>query len=197
VILDNHFNPTVSDQCVARAYRYGQTKPVRCFRLAIEGSVEAKIYKRSENKAAVASRVIDGLDCELLFCSDELDDLQRNDIYAVCTQCGKARLLQDGQESPGEDDSWECKDNLDPKHNRCDTPEEKKVLQLRDQEEQQAVEKDPILLHLSGVINRGTRRKSPIVTRYFPVEIARTDTACDEAIEKLKNEIATAEMLAS
>ena len=190
MILDNHFNPSVSDQCVARAHRYGQTKPVRCFRLAIEGSLEEKIYKRSENKAAVASRVVDGLNSELVFSANELCDLQRNDVYAICAACSKKRWLQDGQDPPGDDDYWECRDNLDPERNRCSIPEEKKVMQpLLDHEKQQATEKDPILRHLLGVVNKSTRQ-SPIVTRYFPVEVARTDTSCEEAIEKLKKEIA-------
>jgi len=184
--MDNHFNPTVSDQCVARAHRYGQTKPVRCFRLAIEGSVEDKIYKRSENKAAVASRVIDGLNSELLFSAEELDDLQTNDVYAVCAKCGKKRWLQDGQDPPEEEDYWECIGNRDPAYNRCETPEEKKAMSPR---LVPTTETDPILRHLSGLINKATRL-TPLVVRYFPVEAARTDTSCEEAIDMLKKEIA-------
>lgn len=189
--MDNHFNPTVSDQCVARTHRYGQTKQVRCFRLAIEGTVEEKIYKRSENKSAVASRVLDGVDSELHFSAYELNDLQRNDIIVRCTKCDKKRLLPEGLVLLGidDDDSWECKNNLDPKHNHCDIPEEDKLRpQTRDQEEQRATEKDPILRHLLGVINKVTR-KTPIVTRCFPVEVNRTDKSCDETIEKLTKEL--------
>ena len=80
VILDNHFNPTVSNQCISRAHRYGQDKPVRVFRLAIQNSLESKIYKRSVNKTGVAMRVLDGIYNESSFTSEELNDLQQNDI---------------------------------------------------------------------------------------------------------------------
>ena len=93
VIMDNHFNPTVSEQCVSRAHRYGQEKPVHCYRLAIEGTLETKVYKRSMNKSGVASGVIDGEYISQSYTSEELDDLCKIDCWATCSNCEKKRLI--------------------------------------------------------------------------------------------------------
>lgn len=89
VIMDNHFNPSVSDQCVARAHRYGQNKPVHCYRLAIAGTIESKVSARAMNKGGVASGVIDGNYMPSSYTKSELADLSKIDIWAECCECGK------------------------------------------------------------------------------------------------------------
>ena len=185
VMMDNHFNQTVAEQCIARAYRYGQTKRVRVYRLAIEGTVEDKIYKRSENKAAVATRVIDGLDTEFVFSTEELNDLQKSDVYAVCRECDKRRWLLDDQDPPAEGEHWKCTDNRDPAHNRCEIPEERKGSGSRPVPSSAM---DPILLHLSSVVNVQTR-KTPLVTLCLSVGADQTEVSLEEEIVKLKKEI--------
>lgn len=96
--MDNHFNPTVASQCVARAYRYGQGKPVHCYRLAIAGTLEAKVYARSENKSGVACGVVDGEYVAQIYTKAELEDLTRIDMWVACTSCKKWRRLPDGRE---------------------------------------------------------------------------------------------------
>lgn len=91
--MDNHFNPSVSSQCVARAHRYGQDKPVHCYRLAIFGTLESKVYNRVVNKTSVASGVIDGNHISQNYTKAELNDLLRVDCWATCDKCGKSRRL--------------------------------------------------------------------------------------------------------
>lgn len=91
--MDNHFNPAISTQCVARAHRYGQDKPVHCYRLAIEGTLETKVYARSVNKTGVASGVIDGEYISQAYTKAELDDWTKIDIWATCFECSKKRRL--------------------------------------------------------------------------------------------------------
>jgi len=191
VILDNHFNPTVSSQCISRAHRYGQKKDVRVFRLAIEDSIEAKVYARSVNKSGVAMRVLDGIFTEGVFSAKELDDLLRNDTILICDDCCKRRLLLDSQDPPDDDNAhWNCKMNEDTRFNSCTIPEAEEVQRAKKREAmQQENENDPILKHLRCVINKATR-KTAIVTDYFPIEVSHeSDICCDEAIAKLKQEI--------
>eukprot|EP00977_Amphora_coffeiformis_P020487 scaffold8306_cov171-Amphora_coffeaeformis.AAC.4 len=97
VIMDNHFNPSVSTQCVARAHRYGQTKPVHCYRLAIEGTLEAKVYARAVNKSSVASGVVDGEYLSQEYTKADLENLTKIDCWATCSECQKKRLLPPGK----------------------------------------------------------------------------------------------------
>lgn len=95
--MDNHFNPSVSFQCVARAHRYGQEKPVHCYRLAINGTLETKVYKRSVNKSGVASGVIDGDFVDNCFTKAELENLSEDFAsWALCEDCEKWRKLLPG-----------------------------------------------------------------------------------------------------
>jgi len=97
VIMDNHFNPSVSTQCVARAHRYGQTKPVHCYRLAIEGTLDAKVYARAVNKSSVASGVVDGEYLSQEYTKADLENLTKIHCWATCSECQKKRLLPPGK----------------------------------------------------------------------------------------------------
>ncbi|RKP04892.1 P-loop containing nucleoside triphosphate hydrolase protein [Thamnocephalis sphaerospora] len=59
VLLDLGWNPNHDEQAVARAYRYGQTKPVYVYRLYTYGTWEDKLYKSNVHKIGLAYRVID------------------------------------------------------------------------------------------------------------------------------------------
>ena len=75
VLIDNHFNPTVSEQCISRAHRLGQEKDVHIYRFGIEGTLETKVYARAVNKSGVASGVIDGECVKPSFTKEQLNDL--------------------------------------------------------------------------------------------------------------------------
>jgi CW-type Zinc Finger len=187
VIFDNHFNPSISDQCISRAHRLGQGKHVHCYRLAIQGSVESKVYFRSVNKSGVSKQVVDGQFSEKRFSTEELEDLRNNSTLLICQKCLKTRLLPPSQEPPDEDTEWSCEMNQDLLHNSCDIPEAKFKHHGRIQS--RAAE-DPILRHLLNVVNKATMWKE-IVADHLSVEIVHeTDVRCEDAIEKLKQAIA-------
>jgi hypothetical protein len=189
-ILDNHFNPSVSQQCISRVHRYGQTKPVRCYRFAMENSVEAKVYARSENKAGVAKSVLDGIFHDGVFSADELKDLYENDQIVRCDHCGKNRKLLDGQSPPDDDNDWYCNLNTDQSHNKCEIPEEKSLRHFPKRTDKGgSLQNDPFLQHLLSVKN-GATMKAEIVSEYLPVETSHeTDICCEEAIKKFRCEI--------
>mmetsp|Transcript_37604 Transcript_37604/g.78030 ORF Transcript_37604/g.78030 Transcript_37604/m.78030 type:complete len:373 (+) Transcript_37604:1535-2653(+) len=161
VIMDNHFNPSVSDQCVARAHRFGQQKQVYCYRLAIEGTLETKVYARGVNKSGVASGVVEGVPLEQCFDRSELENLEKTDYKVTCCLCGKKRLLDPDKDPPEDDEEWECTqigdsytcsvlaDDTNSSCNRTGI-------------------QDVILEHLVGVVNHRTR-KSPLVVAWSPV----------------------------
>lgn len=185
--MDNHFNPSVSDQCISRAHRLGQNKPVYCFRLAIDGTMESKIYARSVNKQGVAMQVVDGKFSERLFSADQLKDLKESTLTVTCDKCKKRRFLDALQDPPEEDQEWHCSMNKDIKYNSCDIPEQPE-LKKRDKE-QRHLDNNAILQHVRGVINRRTRHTA-IVHDYLPVEITHeTDICCEEAIRNLEADI--------
>lgn len=191
VLLDNHFNPSVADQCISRTHRYGQTKDVRVYRLAISGSMEERVYARSVNKAGVATRVVDGIYTEGVFTEDELKDLTRNEIFLCCTKCNKRRLLLDSQDDVDED-NFHCAMNHDTKYNSCSIPESMEVKRAHERSIiQGSHESDPILQHLRGVINALTRKKELVIGCLPVVDAAQdSDICCDQAISSLEQKIA-------
>jgi hypothetical protein len=55
--------------------------------------------------------------------------------------------------------------NLDVNYNTCDAPEE-----LQFHGSTNSSSKDAILNHIVGVVNKRTRKKTPLVTAWSPVE---------------------------
>ncbi|VVP67652.1 hypothetical protein PS910_00235 [Pseudomonas fluorescens] len=57
---DPWWNPASENQATDRAYRIGQDKPVFVFKLITRGTVEEKIQKLQQEKAALAAGLLDG-----------------------------------------------------------------------------------------------------------------------------------------
>jgi len=123
VIFDSHWNPAVDLQAVYRCYRYGQVKPVYCYRFLAEGTMEQKIYSRAAAKTSLSDLVIDQQNPERSFTRHELDLLRQEDTWVCCNACNKWRMLPT---STSEEvvanlpDEWYCKDNIyDPDRSNC------------------------------------------------------------------------------
>ncbi|MDX2369315.1 MAG: C-terminal helicase domain-containing protein, partial [Colwellia sp.] len=56
--FDPWWNPAVENQATDRAYRIGQDKPVFVYKYIIENSIEEKIQKIQQNKAALAKALL-------------------------------------------------------------------------------------------------------------------------------------------
>lgn len=59
VFLDEDWNPQMTLQARARAYRIGQTKPVTVYKLCTEGTVEAQMLGRIYKKLYLSARITD------------------------------------------------------------------------------------------------------------------------------------------
>jgi hypothetical protein len=152
--------------------------------------MEAKVYKRAENKNGVAMRVLDGIHSEHAYESQDLDDLQETDLFVTCCKCGHKCKLEWFQDEPDEGENWDCSMNPNKSENKCRGPSAQEL--VRSEPQQQPVDTDHpdhyILKKLLSVINVATRR-TPIVTSCFPVEGNDGDVCCDDAIKKLEAEI--------
>ena len=58
--VDPWWNPAAEAQASDRAYRIGQSKPVFIYKLIARGSVEEKIQRLQEHKAALADSILEG-----------------------------------------------------------------------------------------------------------------------------------------
>ncbi|MBK9014082.1 MAG: SWF/SNF helicase family protein [Saprospiraceae bacterium] len=73
-VLDPWWNPFVEDQAIARAHRIGQTEKVVAVKFIAKDTIEEKILKMQERKAALAGEILatgDGV----AFSRDELAEL--------------------------------------------------------------------------------------------------------------------------
>lgn len=59
IIMDPWWNPAIENQAFARAHRLGQTRPVRCYRMISEDTIEQAISEMKEIKQAIADGVVD------------------------------------------------------------------------------------------------------------------------------------------
>jgi len=122
VIMDNHFNPSISSQAISRCWRYGQVKPVYAYRLLTEGSMEEKIVANLSKKTGLGARVVDQEYPERSFTRRELTQMRSNDNWIACDNCNKWRMLifetdEEVEELGGA--KWFCEMNQDPFHNMC------------------------------------------------------------------------------
>lgn len=58
VFVEGSWNPNVMDQCADRAHRIGQTRPVRCFVLTVDQSIDHQMVRRCLEKLRVIKTVI-------------------------------------------------------------------------------------------------------------------------------------------
>ena len=58
IFLDTDWNPQMDLQAIARAFRQGQTKRVKVFRLVTEGTIDELIFRRSLEKLKFASDLL-------------------------------------------------------------------------------------------------------------------------------------------
>ncbi|KAG0359282.1 hypothetical protein BG005_001048 [Podila minutissima] len=73
VIIDVGWNPSIDEQSVARAFRYGQTRKVFVYRLQTHGTFESKVYKNNLQKLSLANRVVDKKNIAKNFTKQELN----------------------------------------------------------------------------------------------------------------------------
>ena len=59
ILLDCSWNPSTDTQAVFRAYRYGQTAPVRVYRLIAMDTIEDYCYRLQVTKASLAANLIE------------------------------------------------------------------------------------------------------------------------------------------
>lgn len=212
VLVDSHFNPAVTNQCVFRAYRYGQKKEVYCYRLLTEGTVEEKVYGRSVNKSGVARRVIDGKSFQRAFSARELADLHDTFTWVQCEDCLKWRMLLPGCGEVDFDGEWQCGKNEDEQNNSCSKPERpqkwyekyiaslgnqgawspSKILQrdaaeslVADAASNKLLSKDELLQHLVGLEHKG-----PIVSRHlFHDMLLSSDQDTEAELDSVRREL--------
>lgn len=72
--VDPWWNPAVENQATDRAYRIGQDKPVFVYKLVTTGTIEEKIMRMEEKKAALAAGIFDEKSSEVSTLS--ADDLK-------------------------------------------------------------------------------------------------------------------------
>lgn len=128
VLVDNHFNPTVATQAVFRAYRYGQEKPVFCYRLLTQGTMEEKVYARCVTKTGVALRVIDKRSINRNFTTQELNSMMQHLTWVQCDKCSKWRVLLGDESEEDLPAKWYCELNTADKCNNSCQAEEKDQL---------------------------------------------------------------------
>jgi non-specific serine/threonine protein kinase len=73
-VLDPWWNPFVEDQAIARAHRIGQTEKVVAVKFIAKGTIEEKILKMQEKKAALAGEMLASGD-GMAFTREELGEL--------------------------------------------------------------------------------------------------------------------------
>ena len=67
IILDPAWNPVDDAQAVSRAWRMGQEKEVKVYRLIAEGTLEERIYRLGVQKHALAARILDETDINRVY----------------------------------------------------------------------------------------------------------------------------------
>jgi len=73
IMYDPDWNPSKDAQAADRAYRIGQTREVRVYRLLTAGSVEEKVYERQIHKTGLEKTLFTkGTSVKSLFDKDEL-----------------------------------------------------------------------------------------------------------------------------
>lgn len=75
ILYDPAWNPAVDRQAIERAWRLGQTKPVKIYRLLTPGTIEEKMYRKQLYKQFVADNMLKDGNTNRYFDSTNLRDL--------------------------------------------------------------------------------------------------------------------------
>lgn len=84
ILFDVDWNPATDLQAMARIHRDGQKKPVKIYRLLLNGGIDEKIYQRQLTKMGLADSVVDGKKNESSFSTQELRDLFKLNLGVGC-----------------------------------------------------------------------------------------------------------------
>jgi DNA excision repair protein ERCC-6 len=75
IIFDPSWNPATDRQAIERAWRLGQTKPVKIYRLLTPGTIEEKMYRKQLYKQFVSDRVMSDTEFNRYMDTSNLFDL--------------------------------------------------------------------------------------------------------------------------
>jgi SWI/SNF-related matrix-associated actin-dependent regulator of chromatin subfamily A member 5 len=79
ILYDSDWNPQWDLQAMARVHRIGQTKPVHVYRLCTEGTVEARIQRRAEQKLYLDQMVNRGSTAA----AEEMEALDKKELMSM------------------------------------------------------------------------------------------------------------------
>ena len=83
IIFDPNWNPAHDQQAQDRAYRIGQQRDVRVFRLVSAGCIEEVIYLRQVYKQQLASASIDGCSAKRFFRAVQGDKKRKGELFGI------------------------------------------------------------------------------------------------------------------
>ncbi|CAG8453973.1 15682_t:CDS:2 [Acaulospora colombiana] len=73
ILFDGDWNPSVAEQAIGRAYRYGQKKEVYVYRFVTYGTFEEKLFAHNIHKTGLSLRVLDQKNPTKNFSKDEMN----------------------------------------------------------------------------------------------------------------------------
>merc|ERR1719310_1504959 len=71
-MIDPSWNPAMDEQAVARAYRIGQTKEVRVYRLITSGLIEDKMFRLQTFKLGLTKTALESDESKRIFTQKEI-----------------------------------------------------------------------------------------------------------------------------
>ena len=83
IIFDPNWNPSHDLQAQDRAYRLGQTKDVRVYRLVSAGCIEEIIYLRQLYKQQLAAASVDGCTAKRYFRAVQGDTRRKGELFGI------------------------------------------------------------------------------------------------------------------
>ena len=83
IIFDPNWNPSHDMQAQDRAYRLGQTRDVKIFRLISAGCIEEIIYLRQLYKQQLAANSVDGCTAKRLFTAVQGDKKRKGELFGI------------------------------------------------------------------------------------------------------------------
>eukprot|EP00929_Paragymnodinium_shiwhaense_P085666 TRINITY_DN4608_c1_g1_i1.p1 TRINITY_DN4608_c1_g1~~TRINITY_DN4608_c1_g1_i1.p1 ORF type:complete len:1931 (+),score=735.71 TRINITY_DN4608_c1_g1_i1:109-5901(+) len=117
ILIDPSWNPAMDEQAVARAYRIGQDKEVRVYRLITSGFIEDKMFRLQTFKLGLTKTALENEDSKRIFTQKEIRNLfswtepaegetRRHLVQAHGSAAGEEAMLQACREDGSEADGW-------------------------------------------------------------------------------------------